>query len=209
MAARAKAVTLLFAVALEPGADGGECRQVNALRHQQHSLTLDLGKFSQVLFDFFAVGGRIDDELKLIWVIADQLVDDEGRVACSFMTLVPASRSCSRGRGIREFRADRHEIAVDGQGEGPGGFHGNVPTCRMKLLTNRNLFGEEQRFASGKDDVPAVPGEHSVDDLLHRQIVALGGPRGVRGIAKGAAQVATRRTHENARRTRQQSFPLN
>ena len=57
---------------------------------------------------------------------------------------------------VREFWADRHQIALDRQVERAGRFDRDVPAQRSQAAGERNQFGEQHRFAAGEHDVPGA-----------------------------------------------------
>ena len=122
-------------------------------------------------------------------------------MAAAVVADVPAAIVHGRGGGIRHFRADRHQMAGDGQVQSAGRFNGDGPTGVGQALRQRDQFGEQHRLAAGDDHMAAAVG-HLLDlgqNFLDRKVFAFGNPTGKRRVAVPAAQVATTGPNKNTR----------
>src|SRR5690606_16830689 len=98
--AGAKLKARLLASRFEPAGMMLERRLVSALRHQQHAVAIDVGKFRQVLLDFAEILGPIDDELHLVSILAYQTSNHFRHMAGALVPCVPPRVAGGLRRGV-------------------------------------------------------------------------------------------------------------
>ena len=84
---------LLLAEFSNPGFFFKQSRLLDSLRHQQHSLCLDLWKFREILDNLLSVTGLVNDEFQLIGIPGDQIANHLGLVTTGFVPCLPGARA--------------------------------------------------------------------------------------------------------------------
>ena len=94
------------------------------------------------------------------------------------------------GGGVSKFRADGHEVGLDVEVDGSGGFDGDSAAKGTGVVCEFREIWQEQRFSSGKYDIRGGAGGNAVSEFVDAPRCSLGLPRCVGGIAERAAEVA-------------------
>ncbi len=159
---RTELKTLLRTIGFQPRSLFGQGLDGYALRHEHYPGVLDLGKLGQISLDLAAVLGPVDDELPLAIVLGRQAANHLRRVTVERVTPGPPRIALGRRRRVRQFRADRHQIAADRQVERAGSLDRDVPTSIAKAAPKAEAVRQtasarrpsEQRAARRPDRPP-------------------------------------------------------
>ena len=227
-----EAVAFLFAEVGDPAGAVGEGFGVGAFGHEEDVGGVDAVVWGEAfvdlmddLFDFGEIVGGGEDEFPLalfngsvaapLYPPAAALCEGakDGDVETVFFVgLGEAAVFAIRGRRVGQLRGDGGE--VDGVGgkliepERSGGFDGDVLVVRLEGADEGDEFFEHHRLAAGEDNVIGGMRKDLGEDLVCGEVGPFRVPRGVGGIAPGAAEVAAGRADEDGGNAGELSFAL-
>src|SRR4051812_16512544 len=110
--------------------------------------------------------------------------------------------------GIRQLRADTHEVASDRRVNRTGGLDSDVHAFRPESLGKGRHFRNDHRFPPGYDDVAATVTADRLEHFSGRKCVAFRMPGRVRRIAPGTPQIASGGAHKDGRYPEERTFAL-
>ena len=160
-----------------------------ALRHDPNITRRDSQCCSD-LIHFVVVRRRIDNEfdLKLLRAI-DQPAHYIDRQSACFMQLVPARMFFGVGSTALQFRADRHQIALDITIDGTGRFDRQVQTSISQRFGQADRIRWQHRLAASQYDMRQPRIDCGLNNLVNAYKFAGWFPRRVRGIAEPTAKI--------------------
>ena len=150
-------------------------------------------------FDLREVGCRGNDEFELVWIRGNPLAEDLGAESGFFVSGDPGGIDrTGGGRRIRQFRAERGEVAGDATGSnGAGGFNSDVFAERTKSGGEFVDSAGDHGLAASENHMGGGMFFHFFNNGIDRHLRAFGIPRGVGRVAPTATQIAAGRAKEN------------
>ena len=112
------------------------------------------------------------------------------------------------GSRVGEFRADRHQVALQFPINRAGGFDGDDLAHLVKAVGEFDNGVEEHGFSTGEDDMIDVLRRDLGNDFVESLGWSFGFPGGVWGVAPDAAEVASADTDESGGDSGPDSFAL-
>jgi len=182
---------MLLTEGFQPGHFLAERLLIRPLGHKEHSVTIYFGQCAKVAFYLVHVFRPVDHEFDLVRIFADKPPNDVRLVSPALVLFPPPRMKFSVGRGIAEFGADRHEMALDRPIYRARRFHRHVVAAIGQMPCERDNLGKHHRFAARQHDMASGKVFHTTEDLLDGEKRALRFPACVRGITEPAPEVAS------------------